>query len=413
MARTSEPARAQAVERGDRSRRARRAGVRLALAIAGTASIVGAATEARAQPSPPSPTGWAADAFVPSERGSRWFTAESLDLRGHGRMALGVVASYGYRPVALRGDDDEVRTSIIRNQVRLHTGAAFMFRDRIRLGFDVPLQIVADGNEATVGGVRYQPAFDEAAVGDVRLTADVRLFGRHRDGLTAAVGAQLFVPSGSPASYTGDGEPHARPRAMLAYELGAIAFAATLGAHLRGRNDAWADGRIGSEVFASAAGGVLLARGRVLIGPEIQAHTVVSDGQMFRERTTPVELLAGTRWEVLPHIRVAAAIGGALTAAFGAPQLRGLFAFEWVPGSPPPPEATEAEADRDGDGVPDALDACGFVPGVRSPFPERNGCPEGVMPELTAPEEDGEPPPDAPGAPPETTPDAPDAEVTP
>ncbi|MDB4939164.1 MAG: Outer rane lipoprotein omp16 precursor [Labilithrix sp.] len=323
--------------------------------------------------------GWAADAFVPAERGSRWFYVESLDLRGHGRMALGAMGTYAYRPVAVRDDRGRVIASPVRNQAVLHTGASFVFRDRIRLGFDVPLQIVADGRAAVVDGVTYAPAADETAVGDVRLACDVRLFGRHAEGLTGAIGLQLFVPSGSPASFTGDGEPHVRPRFMLAYERTSIALAATTGVHLRGRDEPWAGGQIGSEVFVGIAGGVLLAHKRISIGPELVATTVVSAGSAFQTKTTPVEALLSTRWEVLPKIRVGIGAGVGLTHAYGAPVARGLFALEWVPDDPqpPPPPASEKATppDRDGDGVPDADDACGFVPGERSEFPERNGCP--------------------------------------
>jgi hypothetical protein len=329
--------------------------------------------------------GWSADALIPAERGSRWFYVESLDLRGHGRMALGAVGTYSYRSVAVRDDGGRVIASPVRNQAVLHTGASFVFRDQIRLGFDVPLQIVADGNTAVVGGARHAPAADEAAVGDVRLAADVRLFGRHAEGLTGALGLQLFVPAGAPASFTGDGEPHVRPRLMVAYESPSLALAAIGGVHLRGRDEAWAGGHIGSEVFVGVAGGVLLAHKRISIGPELVATTVVSAGSAFETRTTPIEALLGTRWEVLPKVRAALGGGLGITHAYGAPVFRALFALEWVPDDPlPPPSPPDkvAPPDRDGDGVPDADDACGFVPGVKSAFPERNGCPAAeVVPE--------------------------------
>lgn len=370
-------------------------------------AVLAVTLAARAATAQETARGWSADALVPSERGSRWFYAESLDLRGHGRIALGAVGSYSYRSVAIRDTDGDVLASPVRNQAVLHTGAAFVFRDRIRLGFDVPLQIVGDGNPLTVDGIRYAPAADEASVGDVRLSGDVRLFGRHLEGLTGAIGLQLFVPAGSPASFTGDGDPHARPRLMLAYESGAVALAFVTGAHVRGRDAAFAGGRIGSEAFAGVAGGAVLARGRIVVGPELVATTVVSGDAAFRTRTTPVEVLLGTRWETLPKVRIGAGAGAGLTQAYGAPVLRALLSIEWTPDDPPPPPPPPSEEatppDRDGDGVPDPDDACGFVPGVKSEFPERNGCPATAPPPEPEPAPSPEPAP-APAPSPEPAP---------
>lgn len=343
-----------------------------------TAALLGASLVSLAAGRASAADGWSSDAMVPSERGSRWFFAESLDLRGHGRMALGAVGTYSYRSVAIRNADGNVVASPVRNQAVLHTGASFIFHDTVRLSFDVPLQLVGDGHAAVLDGVRYAPASDEVAVGDVRLAADVRLFGRHREGLSAALGLQLFVPSGSPASFTGDGEPHARPRFMIAYDKEVVLLALTSGVHLRGRDESYAGGHIGTEAFVALAGGVMVARRRISLGPELLATTVVSAGSAFGARTTPVEALLSARWEVLTKVRLGTGIGGGLTHAYGAPLFRALLSLEWTPDDPqPPPPKVDKDAppDRDGDGVPDAEDACGFVPGEKSAFPDRNGCP--------------------------------------
>jgi OmpA-OmpF porin, OOP family len=346
-------------------------------------ALVFAARSARAQDRP----GWAADAFVPSERGSQWFMLESLDLRGHGRMALGAVGTYGYRTVAIRGEDGRVLDSVVRNQARLHTGASFVLFDRVRLGFDVPLQLVNEGRAAVVDGTTYTPALDQVAVGDVRISSDVRLFGRHLETPTLAVGVQMFVPSGAPASFTGDGDPHVRPRVAFAWSTQRFALAAMTGVHVRGRDEPWARGRIGTELFAGAAGGVLLARGTVQIGPELHVASVVTGGEIFRRRTTPVEGLLGVRIFLADHVRLGAAAGAGLTSAYGVPVVRGLLSLEWVPDDPPGPQPEEGPADRDGDGVPDSEDACGFVPGKPSTIPEQNGCPAPEPPAAAPPPE--------------------------
>src|SRR3954469_2408121 len=123
------------------------------IAWAASAAVWLVASRASGQGAAPVKTpGGSSDAFIPSERGSRWFYAESLDLRGHGRMALGAVGSYSYRSVAIRDADGNVIASPVRNQAVLHTGASFIFHDTIRLAFDVPLQLAADGHAATIDG---------------------------------------------------------------------------------------------------------------------------------------------------------------------------------------------------------------------------------------------------------------------
>jgi hypothetical protein len=44
--------------------------------------------------------GIALDRFEPSERGSYWFSADSLDIRGQGRPAIGAVIDYGHAPLS-------------------------------------------------------------------------------------------------------------------------------------------------------------------------------------------------------------------------------------------------------------------------------------------------------------------------
>src|SRR6476660_1955971 len=50
-------------------------------------------------------TGFSVDRFEPSERGSEWFVLDTLDLRGHVRPALGIVADYAYKPLVFYDKD--------------------------------------------------------------------------------------------------------------------------------------------------------------------------------------------------------------------------------------------------------------------------------------------------------------------
>ncbi len=345
------------------------------LAVTATAAALSSATEAHAQ-SAPTAQGYAHNLYQPSERGSRWFHMESLGIEGKGRASLGVVTDYSYRSlVNYRGSDGAVLASIVRNQLLVHPGATFTFADRVRVGLSIPIQLhIDEGRPGAINGVTYVPT-ENLAVGDVRLGVDVRLFGEKGGAIQGAIGAQLFVPSGSPNAYTGDGEPRALPRFMVAGQSGNLAYAGRLGLMIRGRDEPFGDGRIGTEAQAGLSAGYATKDGRLLVGPELYGNTVVSSGSAFQARTTPAELLLGIHWNASDEIRIGAGAGMGLTRGYGAAVARGLFSLEWVPGDAKE-EADKAKTDdRDQDGVPDVDDACGFVPGPKSDDPTRNGCP--------------------------------------
>lgn len=341
----------------------------LAATLAATGVLAGAPAFAQEQP------GYASNHFDPSDRGSRWFVLDSLDMRGSGRIALGVVNDYSYRSLLAYHPDGDVSGSVVRNQYVAHLGGSVILADRFRIGLSVPLQLYADGHTATIHGVVHRPARD-VAVGDLRVSADVRLFGVNGDPATMAAGAELMLPSGSTEAYTGDGEPRVLPRLLFAGKASSLVYAAKLGYMVRGRDEAWGNGYIGSSLVFAASVGAELADKRLVVGPEVFGSTVTADGRAFDKRTTPVELLLGAHYDVGENLRVGAGAGTALAPGYGAPVARALLSLEWVPGNPKPEAEAAAPADdRDGDGVPDCEDACSFTPGPRSKDPAKNGCP--------------------------------------
>ncbi len=318
--------------------------------------------------------GYASNHFNPSERGSRWFVLDSLDMRGHGRLALGIVNDYSYRSLVDHAPDGTVASSIVRNQYLAHLGGAVTLADRFRLGLSVPLQLFADGHGTTMNGV-YHAAAQDVAAGDVRLGGDVRLFGEHGDAATMAAGVQLFLPAGTPSAYTGDGKPRVMPHLMFAGRSSSIAYAAKAGFMYRVRDEAFGDGQIGSQLVYGASVGALLAGDRLIVGPELFGSTVTSNGRAFENRTSPLEVLLGAHYDLGENLRVGAGVGTQLTRGYGAPVARALLSFEWVPGNAKAEEPAKAVEDHDGDGIPDCEDACSFVAGPKSDDPARNGCP--------------------------------------
>ena len=311
--------------------------------------------------------GFAIDRFEPSERGSEWFALDSLDLRGHARPALGLVADYGYKPLVIYDGNGKELRPLVTHQLFLHLGGSLVLWDRLRLAANLPLSPVVRGDGGLVGTQQYA-VHQGAALGDLRLSADLRLFGKYRGPITGAIGASVWLPTGTRSAYSGDGKVRAAPHAALAGELGAFNYAVRAGFNYRSRSGTFSGADLGSEVIFGAAAGIRGAGGKLLIGPEIYGSTVVQGG-LFRRRGTPLEGLFGVHYLIANAIRIGGGAGAGFTQGFGSPEVRAVASIEWVPQIPEPP------GDRDHDHILDRDDACPDEPGIASPDPKKNGCP--------------------------------------
>ncbi len=345
----------------------------------------------------PRVSGYAIDRFEPSERGSDWFVNESLDFRGSPRPAAGVVMDWAYRPLVLydpskiQGDS---RATAIIDQVVVHAGAALALGDRVRVAVSVPMLIFQDGDDLSAIPTTVRSP-DKAAFGDVRASADLRIIGQFGGPISAAVGAQVYFPTGSRALYTSDGTLRVTPRLLVAGVWQGFFYAAKLGFAYRPL-DATFDGRpLGSEAIFSGAGGVKV-NDRFVIGPELFGSTVVTGGdRAFRTRSTPLELLLGAHITLAEHYKTGCAIGPGFTRADGTPSMRVIFSIEIEPAICNDPDGDGicseddacptvdgvpqnhgCPADRDFDGFNDPDDACPDQAGVRTADPKTTGCPD-------------------------------------
>lgn len=310
--------------------------------------------------------GFAVNHFEPSERGSEWFANESLDLRGHGRPAIGLVGDYQYRPLVTYDGNGDIRKSVVRNMLTLHAGASVVFWDRLRIAGSLPVVAFVDGHSDVLpGGRALASPKNEQALGDVRLAADVRVLGEHGDPLTLALGAQVWLPTGEKESYAGDGKWRLQPHALVAGDVGMLTYAARLGFDYRARQEDFGGAPIGNQiVFAAAAGIRTLEGGRLVVGPELFGTTVTDDA--FGKRTTPLEGILGAHYGVTRDVRLGAGVGAGLTRGYGSPEFRALLGVDWMPA---------VATDRDGDGILDEDDRCPDVKGRPASPDNENGCP--------------------------------------
>jgi OOP family OmpA-OmpF porin len=322
--------------------------------------------------------GAALNRYEPAERGSEWFASESLDLRGKARPSLGMVIDYGYKPYVLLNSDGSENTAVISDQLYVHLGGGIVLFDRLRLALSLPLALAQAGDSKTIGGKRYV-APSKAAFGDLRIGVDVRLLGEYGDPFTVALGARLWLPTGSDTQYAGDGQARVGPHLAVAGDVGAFVYAARLGVIYRANDQAFNGHPTGTEFDFSAAAGLRVADKKLVIGPEFFGGTVVSNGDaVFGSRTTPLALVVGGHYTA-GDFRFGLGAGPGLSSAAGTPAFRALASVDWIPAivkeAPPPVSAPPPPADRDSDGVLDANDACPDAPGVKTDDPKTNGCP--------------------------------------
>ena len=341
--------------------------------------------------------GFAIDRFEPSERGSEWFALDSLDMRGHLRFAAGVVGEYAHDALVARSGDD-TRASILQHQLYVHPGASLVLFDRFRLALSLPIAAYQTGDGIVANGVGY--AAPSANVGDLRLSGDVRLFGQHGGPITGALGVVVHFPTGSRNDYTSDGYVRVGPRATIAGDVSYFTYSARVGFEYRALDERFQQNALGSEITLAGAAGVRILDGKLVVGPEVFASSVVNDGSFFEKRSTPVEWLGGAHYS-WNDLRFGAGAGTGLARGWGSPSARVFLSAEWAPAfhekSPPPlvlptappPPPEEPPADRDHDGVVDVADACPDLPGPKSDDMARNGCPpdrdgDGILDDVDA-----------------------------
>ena len=155
------------------------------LQIASLACCLLAAQRASAQSE-----GFALNRFEPSERGSDWFVLESLDLRGHPRLAAGLVFDYADKPlVPVRPGRRRGRQHRQEPTLRAYWRRV-VFWDRARFALNLPIALFQNGENGRAGVTDFS-SDNATTLGDLRVGADVRLAGTYGEAFTLAAGAQF------------------------------------------------------------------------------------------------------------------------------------------------------------------------------------------------------------------------------
>src|SRR4028119_1042182 len=86
--------------------------------------------------------GFALNRFNPADHGSDFFSLDSLDLQGNGRLSLGVLGDYAHKPLVIYDAAGDEFRSPVKDQFYLHVGGTVILRNRFRLSANLPLLLV-------------------------------------------------------------------------------------------------------------------------------------------------------------------------------------------------------------------------------------------------------------------------------
>jgi outer membrane protein OmpA-like peptidoglycan-associated protein len=356
----------------------------LALVLAATSTRV----RAQSTPAGPNNGGFALNRYDIAEVGSDWFAGDSLDLRGKVRPGIRLGIDWAHKPLVRYDDNGDEISAIIKDQIHGDIGVALILADRLRLGLNQPVLLSQTSEPTTINGVTYG-AKQGFAIGDLRISADVRLVGEYGDPISLAFGVEVHAPTGNRAAFEGDGKVRVLPRLMIAGDIDAFAYSLRAGFAWRPQDQGFGNLPTGSEVGFVATAGVRVAERKLLLGPELWGSTIVSSSSgAFGKETTPFELVFGAHLR-LGGFTVGLGGGPGLNRGLGAPAVRVLGTIGYLPDA----------SDRDHDGILDADDACPDIPGPENKDPKLNGCPDRdhdriIDPQDACPDTPGVPDPD-------------------
>jgi outer membrane protein OmpA-like peptidoglycan-associated protein len=303
---------------------------------------------------------------------------------------------------------DRSKSAVIKDQLGVYGNAGFQILDRATLALAFPWYPVQDGaNPSYVGSGGIPSAGTNTttvvqtggpASGDVRL--DLRGTIQRSEDRKSAWGAQfsIFFPAGTTANFGSDGKTSAMFLLNGETQVKFLVLVANLGIHLRpdrAINDPNADNGlgVGNEARFAVGGFIPLKDGKYRIGGTIfgqtgiEKTTTIGD-TFFTKRNTPIEFNIEGRMRFGPgdHWWAGLGAGSSILRGYGSPDLRVLGVLGMYipildsdtksPERPMHAKRTDRGGDRDGDGIPDDVDACPDQPEDHLGNDPNDGCPQ-------------------------------------
>lgn len=297
---------------------------------------------------------------------------------------------------------------IVSNQANMYLSAGAEVLGRFSVSATLPLTLVnttsATKSTASIRGHTQGINLDNFAVGDARLDGRVLVTQNDAKSLRFGVSGSIFLSTGNEKSFAGDGFGHGLLQTLFEQKAGPIVLVENLGVHLRNRHDVGDDrGRLSFKHEATFSVGAFIPfrAGRGRIGGQIYGSTGISDVEVqqgatekrstfFGKSNTPVEWLGELRLALdeNQHWWFNGGGGTVIVPSYSAPDFRVIagvgYQFAIKDTAPISParrlikddeRISDQAPDRDGDGFPDAIDACPDVPEDHQQPNPSDGCP--------------------------------------
>jgi len=310
------------------------------------------------------------------EDGYGLFSVHTGEIPGHLNWDVGLMVDYASSPLVLRLGDDRV------GELLLHrAGAEFSFAigllDYLAIEAAIPAVVFQQRGAVPHIDESALPELAPAGLSDPRIVAKLRLLREDRHFVSLSFAPTLTLPggvlqselSGGSLSYLGETGPTLVPELALSSRrfLGTI-VALNLGFRVRGTTTLQ-NLSVREEILYRLGVGYDLRYFTDAIPLSFLAELNGATGtgeRLLQDDHTPLEWLAGLRFEPIPGLQIYAAGGSGLIAGWGTPDLRILAGLRY---------GTRG-VDSDGDGIDDSADGCPDQPEDADGFEDSDGCPD-------------------------------------
>ncbi len=310
------------------------------------------------------------------------FQVQPASVGDNGTFAAAATLSYATNPLVLKFSGSEHMS--IKQRTTMELGAAYAFLGRFEAGVRMPLY-----NQEGEGAMVGVASPSGTARGDLVLHGKVLLAKVRSPGAQLFAGATLALtlPTATSEEFAGVDKPTGRALALVTVIPGAMAsrlsLTANAGAVIR-QTSSLSNIEQGSGVAWGLGGSVrvldqLWATGEVFgeVVPSGRSASAMSS----KSTLAPTEALVGLTYRPDPRFSIGVAAGRGVIAGLGTPDVRGVFALSFVPGTPSlpplhPPPPPRVEGDADADGMLDSADRCPQEAEDKDMFDDADGCPD-------------------------------------